>query len=140
MLADVSAPSLYGSLVAAEHLPDRTERRTWKLDAAQRLRSWTGEPGSGSTWATGATRTLGGGWTATLVIDAIVTLVAASALAGIGVLISAFEENYDMPAGRHLSEAAPFLAGAALLVASLVVTALVVRSGPARTAGAGQAW
>ncbi|MGC4930869.1 hypothetical protein [Streptomyces sp. DT117] len=133
----MSVPSLYGSLVAAEHLPDHTERRTSKLDAAQRLRSWTGEPGSGSTWATG---TLGGGWTATLVIDAIVTLVAASALAGIGVLISAFEENYDMPAGRHLSEAAPFLAGAALLVASLVVTALVVRSGPARTAGAGQAW
>ncbi|WP_432149886.1 hypothetical protein [Streptomyces sp. bgisy029] len=77
-------------------------------------------------------RTLGGGWTATLVIDAIVTLVAASALAGIGVLIPAFEENYDMPAGRHLSEAAPFLAGAALLVASLVVTALTLRSGSGR--------
>ncbi|MFD3414087.1 hypothetical protein [Streptomyces cyaneofuscatus] len=62
-------------------------------------------------------------------IDAIVTLVA---LAGIGVLIPAFEENCDMPARRHLSEAAPFLAGAALLVAPLVVTSLVVRSGSDR--------
>ncbi|MDX3374631.1 hypothetical protein PV390_09420 [Streptomyces sp. ME02-6991-2A] len=77
-------------------------------------------------------RALGGGWTATLVIDAIVTLVTATALAGIGVLIPAFEEDYDRPAGRHLSEAAPFFGGAALLVASLVVTALVVRSGSDR--------
>ncbi|WP_415961129.1 hypothetical protein [Streptomyces sp. 021-4] len=77
-------------------------------------------------------RSLGGGWTSTLVIDVVVTLVAATALAGIGVLIPAFEENYDMPAGRHLAEAAPFFGGAALLVASLVVTALMVRSGSVR--------
>ncbi|WP_405510090.1 hypothetical protein OG323_34325 [Streptomyces cyaneofuscatus] len=44
-------------------------------------------------------------------IDVVVTLVAATALAGIGVLIPAFEENYDMPAGRHLAEAAPFFGG-----------------------------
>ncbi|MFE7459664.1 hypothetical protein [Streptomyces sp. NPDC057554] len=82
-------------------------------------------------------RALGGGWTATLVIDAIVTLVTATALAGIGVLIPAFEENLDMSAGRHFSEAAPFFAGAALLVASLVATALIVRSGPERRRRAG---
>jgi len=74
-------------------------------------------------------RALGSGWTATLAIDAIVTLVTALALAGIGALVPAFEENYDMTLGEHLSEAAPLLGGAVLLVASLVVTALILRSG-----------
>ena len=64
-----------------------------------------------------------------MAIDAIVTLVTALALAGIGALVPAFEENYDMTLGEHLSEAAPLLGGAVLLVASLVVTALILRSG-----------
>ncbi|MEV4881131.1 hypothetical protein [Streptomyces cyaneofuscatus] len=65
----------------------------------------------------------------TLILDALCTLVTATALAGIGALIPAFEEDYDMPAGRHLAEAAPLLTASALLIVSLVVTTLMVRPG-----------
>ncbi|MFF6909672.1 hypothetical protein ACFY9Q_27480 [Streptomyces sp. NPDC012389] len=70
-------------------------------------------------------------------IDAIVTLVAATALAGIGALVPAFMEDHDMPATRHLAEAAPFLTASALLVVSLAVTAFMVRPGRERRRRAG---
>ncbi|KQX88374.1 hypothetical protein ASD51_32285 [Streptomyces sp. Root55] len=73
----------------------------------------------------------------TLAIDAVITLVTATVLIGIGALTPAFDEDYDMPLGRHLSDAAPFFGGTVLLVASLVVTALMVRSGSERRCRAG---
>ncbi|AJE41321.1 hypothetical protein [Streptomyces nodosus] len=75
---------------------------------------------------------LGSEWTATLVIDALCTLVSATTLTGIGVLIPAFDEDYDMPMGRHVSEAVPFFGGMALLVTSLIITTLMVRSSSER--------
>ncbi|MFD3786867.1 hypothetical protein [Streptomyces cyaneofuscatus] len=60
------ATSIPGGTTLPHHGNDRiyretegTERQTWELDAAHRFRSWTGEPGSGSTWATGATARYG---------------------------------------------------------------------------------
>ncbi|MFG3495038.1 hypothetical protein [Streptomyces sp. NPDC047928] len=79
-----------------------------------------------------STPALGAGWTVTLVIDAVATLLTALVLGGVGLLLPAFAEDYDMSTTRHLSEAAAFFGGSALLVVSLVVTTLLVRGRPGR--------
>ncbi|WP_411082239.1 hypothetical protein [Streptomyces sp. cmx-18-6] len=73
----------------------------------------------------------------TLATDAVFTLVAAVALAGIGALVPAFVDDYDMPVGRQLAEAAYLFGGSLLLVVSLITTTLLIRGGSQRRRRAG---